>query len=42
MQAGALAQQELQALMDRGWADKDSDALVVLQEERAGVQLRLL
>lgn len=42
MAAGRLAQQALEELLRRGWGDEDSDAIVKLQEERAGVQLRLI
>jgi 3-hydroxyisobutyrate dehydrogenase len=41
MQAGELAGRELDECLARGWADKDIDILPTMQEERAGVQLRL-
>jgi 3-hydroxyisobutyrate dehydrogenase len=41
MQAGELAMRELEAVLARGWADLDVDVLGRLQEERAGVELRL-
>jgi 3-hydroxyisobutyrate dehydrogenase len=36
-----LCQQELQEAMNRGWGDQDRIRASTLQEERAGVQLRL-
>ena len=36
-----LAMQQLTAAMNRGWEDKDSTIVNLLQEERAGVQVRL-
>jgi 3-hydroxyisobutyrate dehydrogenase len=40
MMIAALAEQQLEEALGRGWGDKDSNALFCLQEERAGVQLR--
>lgn len=42
MAAGNLARQSLEEVLARGWGDQDSDVIIRLQEERAGVQLRLL
>ncbi|MFQ5933531.1 MAG: NAD(P)-dependent oxidoreductase, partial [Dehalococcoidia bacterium] len=36
-----LAEQELLEAMARGWGDRDSSAAEVLQEERAGIQVRI-
>jgi 3-hydroxyisobutyrate dehydrogenase len=41
MQAGDLAMRELEAVLARGWGELDVDVLGLLQEERAGVELRL-
>lgn len=41
MAAGALARQTLEEVLARGWGGDDSDSIIRLQEERAGVQLRL-
>jgi 3-hydroxyisobutyrate dehydrogenase len=41
MQAGEIAGRELDAALARGWADLDIDILPTMQEERAGVQLKL-
>ena len=41
MAIGALVQQALADLLDRGLGDRDFDAMVLLQEERAGVTLEL-
>jgi 3-hydroxyisobutyrate dehydrogenase len=41
MRLGALCEQELDDAMARGWADRDSSIFLTLQEERAGVQVRL-
>ncbi|MGE0688312.1 MAG: NAD(P)-dependent oxidoreductase [Dehalococcoidia bacterium] len=41
MQAGEMAGRELDACIERGWANMDIDILPTLQEERAGVQLKL-
>lgn len=40
MMIAALAEQQLEEALRRGWGDKDSNALFCLQEERAGVELR--
>jgi 3-hydroxyisobutyrate dehydrogenase-like beta-hydroxyacid dehydrogenase len=40
MLIAALAEQQLEEAMRRGWGDKDSMAFFCLQEERAGVKLR--
>ena len=36
----ALAEQQLEEALRRGWGDQDSNSLFRLQEERAGVELR--
>ena len=41
MRLGGLCEQELADAMARGWADRDSSIFLTLQEERAGVQVRL-
>jgi len=41
MQAGEMAGRELEEAITRGWAEMDIDILPTLQEERAGVQLKL-
>jgi hypothetical protein len=41
MQAGEMAGRELDESIARGWANMDMDILATLQEERAGVQLKL-
>ena len=41
MRLGSLCEQELVAAMARGWAHQDSSIFLTLQEERAGVQVRL-
>jgi 3-hydroxyisobutyrate dehydrogenase len=41
MQTGELAGRELDEALARGWAALDMDIVPTLQEERAGVQLRL-
>lgn len=41
IEAGRLAQAALAEALERGWAGLDVDAVARLQEERAGVQLRL-
>jgi 3-hydroxyisobutyrate dehydrogenase-like beta-hydroxyacid dehydrogenase len=41
MQAGEMAGRELDESIARGWAAMDMDILATLQEERAGVQLKL-
>jgi len=41
MRLGALCEQEMIEAMARGWADLDSSIVLTLQEERAGVQVRL-
>lgn len=40
MLIAALAEQQLEEALRRGWGDRDSNAIFCLQEERAGVQLR--
>ena len=40
MAMAALAEQELIHAMQRGWGRKDSSAVFLLQEERAGVKVR--
>lgn len=41
MEMGALAEQRHLEAVARGWGQKSSDAVVMLQEERTGVSLRL-
>ncbi|MDP6403528.1 MAG: NAD-binding protein, partial [SAR202 cluster bacterium] len=36
-----LVLQELVQAMNRGWGDRDSRAVMLLQEERAGVEVRV-
>jgi 3-hydroxyisobutyrate dehydrogenase len=40
MLIAALAEQQLEEALRRGWGDRDSNSLFCLQEERAGVTLR--
>lgn len=40
MLISALAEQQLEEALRRGWGDKDSNVMFCLQEERAGVELR--
>lgn len=40
MMIAALAEQQLEEALRRGWGKRDSNTLFCLQEERAGVQLR--
>jgi 3-hydroxyisobutyrate dehydrogenase len=40
MLIAALAEQQLEEALRRGWGDRDSNTLFCLQEERAGVTLR--
>ena len=40
MMIAALAEQQLEEALRRGWGQRDSNSLFLLQEERAGVQLR--
>lgn len=42
MELGELVERLHAEAVDRGWATEDCDAVVRLQEEKAGVQLRLL
>ncbi len=41
MRLGVLCEQEMVEAMGRGWADRDSSIFLTLQEERAGVQVRV-
>ncbi len=41
MRLANLALQELTEAMNRGWGDRDSRVAMLLQEERAGVQVRV-
>ena len=41
MRFAALCEQELVEAMARGWADRDASIALTLQEERAGVKVRL-
>jgi len=40
MLIAAIAEQQLEEALRRGWGDKDSMTFFRLQEERAGVELR--
>ena len=40
MMIAALAEQQLEEALRRGWGDRDSNAIFCLQEERSGVELR--
>ena len=42
MNLTGVCQSEMEEAMTRGWADLDSSAFLRLQEERSGVQLRLV
>jgi 3-hydroxyisobutyrate dehydrogenase len=41
MRLGALCEGEMIEAMGRGWADRDASIFLTLQEERAGVQVRV-
>src|SRR3984885_4807620 len=41
MRLAAICEGEMQAAIDRGWADRDASIFLTLQEERAGVEVRL-
>lgn len=41
LRLGALCAQEMSEAMARGWANRDASIFLTLQEERAGVQVRL-
>jgi 3-hydroxyisobutyrate dehydrogenase len=41
MRLAALCEQELIEAIGRGWADRDASIFLTLQEERAGVEVRL-
>ena len=41
MRLANLALEELTEALNRGWGDRDSRVAMVLQEERAGVQVRV-
>jgi 3-hydroxyisobutyrate dehydrogenase len=41
MRAASLAHAELTEAMNRGWADRDSRVAMLLQEERAGVDIKV-
>jgi len=41
MRLAALCEQEMAAAVERGWAQRDASIFLTLQEERAGVQVRL-
>lgn len=41
MRVGAIALEELEAAMRRGWAERDCRVAMTLQEERAGVSVRV-
>lgn len=41
MRLANLALEELQEAVDRGWGERDSRAAMLLQEERAGVQIKV-
>jgi 3-hydroxyisobutyrate dehydrogenase len=40
MMVAGLVEQQMEEALRRGLADKDSSAIFLLQEERAGVQVR--
>jgi hypothetical protein len=41
MRLSSLCEQEMVEAMGRGWANRDASIFLTLQEERAGVQVRL-
>jgi 3-hydroxyisobutyrate dehydrogenase len=41
MRIGEIALSELAACIERGWAERDSRVAMTLQEERAGVSVRV-
>ena len=41
MRLAAICEQEMIDAMSRGWADRDASIFLTLQEERAGVEIRL-
>jgi 3-hydroxyisobutyrate dehydrogenase len=41
MRLANLALQELTEALNRGWGDRDSRVAMLLQEERAGVEVRV-
>ncbi len=41
LRLGALCEQEMSEAMARGWANRDASIFLTLQEERAGVHVRL-
>jgi 3-hydroxyisobutyrate dehydrogenase len=41
MRLNALAKAEMDAAMARGWADRDASIYLTLQEERAGIKVRI-
>ena len=41
MRLNALAKAEMDAAMARGWAERDASSFLLIQEERAGVEVRL-
>ena len=41
MPLNALAKAEMDKAIERGWADRDASIFLTLQEERAGVEIRL-
>ena len=41
LRLGALCAQEMSEAMARGWANRDASIFLTLQEERAGVHVRL-
>ena len=41
MPLNALAKAEMDEAIDRGWADRDASIFLTLQEERAGIEVRL-
>jgi 3-hydroxyisobutyrate dehydrogenase len=41
MQIGQLAFAELERALERGWSERDFRAAMTLQEERAGVSVRV-
>ena len=41
MKMATIALQELTEALNRGWAERDSRVAMLLQEERAGVEVRV-
>jgi hypothetical protein len=41
MRLNALAKAEMDAAIERGWAERDASSFLLIQEERARVEARL-